>query len=166
MILWEVIGTAAVDSKMPAAEGPTRNWDDYVEFGFIWAGQGIRWRNAMLGFNEGDVVAAYLRGSGFVGIGQLTSRAKPIRDVIIGGKPLLSHKLRCNGMAENVNSDQLCEHVATVKWIRVVERAKALWRPRAGLYTTQLVRASLDGQPSTVAFLEDGFGVKMRKYVE
>ena len=30
-------------------EGPTRNWDDYIAFGFISAGQGIRWRDAMLG---------------------------------------------------------------------------------------------------------------------
>lgn len=28
-----------------------RNWDDYVKFGFISAGQGKRWRDAMLGFN-------------------------------------------------------------------------------------------------------------------
>jgi hypothetical protein len=120
----------------------------------------------MLGFNEGDVVAAYLKGYGFVGIGQLTSRAKPIRDVVIGGRPLLSHKLRCEGMANNADSDQLCEYVATIKWIHTVERARALWKPKAGLYTTPLIRASLDGQPSTMEFLEEGFGVTMRRYIE
>ena len=51
-------------------ESPHRNWDDYVEFGFISAGQGARWRDAMLGFREGDVFAAYLKRRGFVGVGK------------------------------------------------------------------------------------------------
>ena len=142
-----------------------RNWDDYLQFGFISAGQGVRWRDAMLGFHEGDVIAAYLKGSGFVGIGQLTSRAKPVREVTISGKPLLSHNLRCQNMADNAESNDLCEYVATVKWINAVDRANAKWKAKAGIYTTTHVRASLDGQPATIAFLEDAFGVNMREYV-
>jgi hypothetical protein len=146
-------------------EGKHRCWDDYVQFGFISAGQGVRWRDAMLGFHQGDVVAAYLKGFGFVGVGQLTSRAKPIREVAINGKPLLSHNLRCTNMADNANSNDLCEYVATIKWIQTVERANAKWKPRAGIYTTTHVRASLDGQPATIAFLEEAFGVNVREYV-
>jgi hypothetical protein len=146
-------------------EGPHRNWDDYLQFGFISAGQGIRWRDAMLGFYEGDVVAAYLKGRGFVGIGQITSQARPIREVSVGRKPLLSHKLRCQNMADNAESNDLCEYVATVKWIKAVDRADAKWKAKAGIYTTTHVRASLDGQPGTVAFLEEAFGVNVRDYV-
>lgn len=119
-------------------EGPHRNWDDYREFGF----------------NEGDVVAAYLKGAGFVGIGKLCSAAKPINQVLIGGKPLLSHNLRCSGMADNESSVELCEYVATVKWLKAVDRAEAKMQRKSGIYTTTHVRASLDGQPKTVAFLE------------
>jgi len=119
-------------------EGPHRNWDDYREFGF----------------NEGDVVAAYLKGAGFVGIGKLCSAAKPIKQVLIGGKPLLSHNLRCSGMADNESSVELCEYVATVKWLKAVDRAEAKMQRKSGIYTTTHVRASLDGQPKTVAFLE------------
>jgi uncharacterized protein len=119
----------------------------------------------MHGFYEGDVVAAYLRKRGFVGIGQLTSRAKPIRDVVINGKPLLSHDLRCKNMAENAASDDRCEYVATVNWIKTVDRTDAKWKARAGLYTTTHVRASLDGQPATIAFLEEAFGLNVRTYV-
>jgi uncharacterized protein len=146
-------------------EGPHRNWDDYVQFGFISAGQGVRWRDAMLGFHHGDVVAAYLKGAGFVGLGQLTSRAQPIRQITIEGKPLLSHELRCANMADNANSNDLCEYVATVKWIQTVDRSNARWKSKAGLYTTTHVRASLDGQPETIAFLEEAFGLKLREYV-
>lgn len=146
-------------------ECPYRNWDDYRRLGFISAGQGVRWRDAMLGFQKGDVVAAYLKKHGFVGIGVLIDRAKPIREVIIKGKPLLSHNLCCPRMAENAESDELCEYVAPVKWAAAVEREQAKWKTKAGIYTTTHVRASLDGQPKTVAFLEKEFGVNLRELV-
>jgi hypothetical protein len=146
-------------------EGEHRDWDDYVQFGFISAGQGARWRDAMRGFNEGDVIAAYLKGRGFVGIGKLTSHARPIREVTMKGKPLLSHDLHCKNMADNVNSDKLCEYVATVKWLRTVDRANAKWEQKAGLYTTTHVRASLDGQPDTIKFLSHEFDVDLAEQV-
>ncbi len=133
-------------------EGAHRNWDDYVKFGFISAGQGIRWRDAMLGFHEGDVVAAYLKGRGFVSIGQLTSRAKPIREVAISGKPLLSHNLRCQNMADNAESSDLCEYVATVRWIKKVDRAGAKWKAKAGIYTTTHVARRSMGNPLRLRF--------------
>jgi|ERR1043166_731256 hypothetical protein len=147
-------------------EGTNRNWDDYKAFGFISAGGGVRWRDSILGLEKGDVIAAYLKNHGFVGIGCITERAKPIREVIIDGKPLLSHALRCTGMAENVKSDDLCEYVALVKWVAAVERNQAKWKSKAGLYTTTHVRASLDAQPDTIAFLEREFGVNMRELAD
>ncbi len=146
-------------------EGPHRNWDDYRQFGFISAGQGARWRDAMLGFRNGDVVAAYLKGRGFVGIGKLTSEARPISQVLINGQPLLSHNLLCKGMADNISSTDLCEYVATVKWLKTVDRAEAKMQRKSGIYTTTHVRASLGGQPKTVAFLEQAFGVNVREHV-
>ncbi|HOW52851.1 MAG TPA: GIY-YIG nuclease family protein [bacterium] len=146
-------------------EGPHRNWDDYKKLGFISAGQGVRWRDAMLGFQKDDVVAAYLKNHGFVGIGILADRAKPIREVTIKGKPLLAHALCCSGMADNAGSDDLCEYVAPVKWVAVVERNNAKWKAKAGLYTTPNVRASLDGQPQTISFLEKEFCVNIRELV-
>lgn len=141
-------------------QGPHRNWDDYVRYGFISAGQGPRWRDAMRNFNPGDVIAAYLKRHGFVGIGTITSEAKMVNDVQIAGKPLLALNLRCRNMAENSNDEDLSEYVCLVNWLKTVPKEKALWRSSPRLYTTTHVRASLDGQPETVAFLEDGFGFK------
>jgi uncharacterized protein len=146
-------------------EGPHRVWDDYVQFGFISAGQGVRWRDAMLGFNVGDVIAAYLKGKGFVGVGKITSLAKPIREVLINGKPLLSHDLKCKNMYDNVASDDQCEYVATVQWLKAVDRVGAKWRAGDGLFTSQLVRASLDQQPKTIAFLQDAFDLNLREHI-
>lgn len=110
-------------------------------------------------------MAAYLKHHGFVGIGVLTDRAKPIREVTIKGKPLLTHNLRCQRMADNSESDELCEYVAPVKWAAALDRGQAKWKAKVGIYTTTHVRASLDGQPKTIAFLEREFGVNVRELV-
>jgi uncharacterized protein len=142
-------------------EGEVRDWDDYRKYGFISAGQGKRWRDAMLGFRKGDIIAAYLKGHGFVGIGRVLESARRIREAQIGGRPLLSLSLTCSGMDKNADSEERSEYVAPVKWIVSLERNEAKWKPKAGLYTTTHVRASLDGQPKTVAFLEKAFGVNV-----
>jgi hypothetical protein len=146
-------------------EGPHRNWDDYVEFGFISAGQGKRWRDAMLGFNPGDVFAAYLKRYGFVGIGQIKTAARMIKEVRLGAKALLSLPLRCQKMDDNCDNPDFSEYVCLVNWIKKVPREQAKWRSRSKLYTTQHVRASLDGQPETVSFLEKEFGVNIKEMV-
>lgn len=146
-------------------EGSHRNWDDYVAFGFISAGQGTRWRDAMLGFNPGDVFVAYLKRHGFVGIGQIATPAKMIRDVQINGKRLLDLPLSCKKMDDNCNNTDLSEYVCLVKWLNTASRKDAMWRSSPKLYTTTHVRASLDGQPETISFLEQGFGVGIREII-
>ncbi|WP_439923639.1 LEM-3-like GIY-YIG domain-containing protein [Nitrobacter sp. JJSN] len=140
-------------------EGPHRKWADNKNFGFISAGQGKQWGSAISGFREGDIVAAYLKGRGFVGIGRIEARAKPIRDVKINNKPLIKHDLVCRQMTDNIDSDEKCEYVALVDWIKSVDAEKAKWKPNSGIYTTTHVRASLDGQPETKKFLEAEFSV-------
>lgn len=146
-------------------EGQHRSWDDYVRYGFISGGHGARFRDAMLGFQPGDVAVAYLKKYGFVGIAQLIDRAKPVRDVSINGRPLLNHNLECPSLGKHAESDELCEYVAPVTWLRAVDRSEAKWKSRSGLYTTTHVRASLDGQPTTLEFLEKEFDLDLRELV-
>jgi len=146
-------------------EGPHRTWEDYIEFGFVSAGQGTRWRDAMLGFNPGDVFAAYLKKHGFVGVGRIKRKAQMIRDARIGGKPLLDLRLRCKNMSDNSDSSDLSEYVCIVEWLKTVPRKEAKWRSTPKLYTTTHVRASLDGQPETVMFLEEQFGILTRELI-
>jgi uncharacterized protein len=139
-------------------QGDHRQWVDFRKYGFISAGQGPKWARAIRGFNEGDVFAAYLKEYGYVGIGMITQRARPIRDVKINNKPLVSLPLECPNMADNIDSNEKCEYVALVDWIKSVSANDAKWK--SGIYTTTHVRASLDGQPKTRAFLEEAFEFK------
>jgi hypothetical protein len=141
-------------------DGAVRIWEDCRGMGFISAGQGVRWRDAICGFRSGDVFAAYLKGRGFVGIGRISKEARMVREVFIGTKPLVSLSPR---MAANCDSAELSEYVAMVDWIQQVPASEAKMRRKAGIYTTTHVRASLDGQPATVSFLELAFEVDFRK---
>lgn len=142
-------------------EGETRCWSDYKKYGFISAGGGTQWRDQILSFEEGDVVAAYLKGAGFVGVGRITAVAKPVRELILNGKPLLSYPLTQPGMASNANNDELSEYVALVDWLGSVDAKDAKWRAKSGLYTTPLIKASLDNQPNTVTYLENSFNLSI-----
>ena len=70
---------------------------------------------------------------------------------------MLSHKLEQPNLQKNFDDDILCEYVAKVNWINALDAEDAKWKSKSGLFTTQLVRASLDNQPKTVAFLGDSF---------
>ncbi|SFC36795.1 GIY-YIG nuclease family protein [Pseudoalteromonas denitrificans] len=140
-------------------EGAHRNWDDYVNLGFISAGQAPRFRDAMLGFEEGDFIAAYLKGHGYVGIGKITHKAKPVREVLINNIPLLQQRLVCPNIKENSNDGDKSEYVALVDWLITENRNTARWKPKSGIFTSQLIRASLDAQPETVNYLEQEFSL-------
>ena len=143
-------------------EGKHRNWDDYLKYGFISAGQGPRWRDAMLGFKPGDIVAAYLKRHGYVGIGKILAAALMANLVQVSNKPLLSLPLKCPGFADNAGDNLKSEYVCKVKWLASVSRAEAKWKRSSNLFTSQLVRASLDGQPATVDFLQAEFEIDIR----
>lgn len=144
-------------------ENVERNWDDYVQYGFISAGQSERARKAMRGFWTGDIVVAYLNGHGFVGVGRITAPAERIRDVEINGRRLLDLDLRCKGMGINSGDSVRSEYVATVEWIEAVPRERAKWKTNARLYQGRgMIRASLDRQPGTVDFVSEEFDVDVR----
>ncbi len=143
-------------------EGPHRNWDDYVKFGFISAGQGIQWRDQICRFVPGDAFVAYLKGHGFGGVGRIKEKAQMVRDVRIGNKQLLDLDLRCQRMSDNSDNKEKSEYVALVDWLKTCTREKAKWTPKSQLYTTTWVRASLDAQPFTVKYVEDAFELDIR----
>ncbi len=147
-------------------EGIHRNWDDYRKYGFISAGQAPRFRDAMLRLQEGDIVAAYLKGKGFVGIGKVTQKAKPVREVYIKNVQLLGLSLKSSNIKANYNDMEKSEYVALVEWIVAVDRKDARWKPKRGLFTSQLVTASLDGQSVTVKYLEREFNVDIENFID
>lgn len=142
-------------------EGPHRRWSDCMRLGFLSAGQGKKWRDQILGLAPGDVVVAYVKRHGYVGVGRVECSATGFRDYLHVDKPLTQHHLEAPRMWENADDPEMCEYIVSVKWIKCVDLPDAKWQPRAGLYTTQLIRASLANQPLTRAFIDREFGVRL-----
>jgi hypothetical protein len=142
-------------------EGPHRNWDDCRRLGFLAAGHGPQWRDQVLDLAEGDVVVAYLKGKGYVGVGKVMARALPYLNFRYEGRLLQDFNLVAP-IGENSDDPAMSEYVIHVDWKASVPRTEAKWRSNAGLYTTQLVRASLERQPITVDFVEREFNVSLR----
>tara|TARA_R110000803_G_C11979605_1_gene320585 strand:+ start:158 stop:895 length:738 start_codon:yes stop_codon:yes gene_type:complete len=140
-----------------------RCWNDYRNYGFISAGHSPHFRDEIVRFEEGDIIAAYLRGNGYVGIGQIIDRARPVRDVILNNQPLSDCNLEQPNLILDSNDENLSEFVALVEWFVSVGAADAKWVSRSGLFSSQRCRASLDNQPVTVSFLEESFNISIEE---
>ena len=134
-------------------EGPSRNWDDCRQFGFLAAGGGRKWSKQLDKIRTGDTVIAYLKGYGYVGIGKITTTATPATKFTVNGVPIKELPL-INDTIRSIKrfSKENGEYLVGVDWLAAVAREQAVWQANAGLYTTALVCASLGNQPATISF--------------
>jgi len=134
-------------------EGPSRNWDDCRQFGFLAAGGGRKWSKQLEKIKTGDTVIAYLKGYGYVGIGKVTTTATPATKFMVNGVPIKELPL-INDTIRSIKrfSKENGEYLIGIDWEVAVERDQAAWRANAGLFTTALVCASLRNQAATVSF--------------
>ena len=134
-------------------EGPSRNWDDCRQFGFLAAGGGRKWSKQLEKIRIGDTVIAYLKGYGYVGIGTVISTAIPAKKFSVNGVPIKDLPL-INDTIRSIKrfSKENGEYLIGIEWQVAVAREQAAWKPNAGLYTTALVCASLSNQSDTIRF--------------
>jgi hypothetical protein len=144
-------------------QGPHRTWDDCRRFGFLSAGQGKKWSDQIRTLNVNDIVVPYLRTKGYVGIGRVVERARRAHEFKAAGKSGLKRSgLKEPGLFENYDNEN-AEYLVRVEWIKQVAAVDAKWKKRSKLFTTQLVKASLERQPKTIEFLERSFGVLFKE---
>jgi len=147
-------------------DGRCRKWEDNVKYEYIGAGHGPKFRDAIKGLSEGDVVVAYLNGAGYVGVGVVLGKAQPAREFHVDGKLLVDRRGLPSGIAEYLRDDEDCEWMAPVRWIKTVKRSNPHWKSNAGLFTSRLVRASLKNQPETIRFVDRSFKVDLFKLAD
>ncbi|MCI0477909.1 MAG: hypothetical protein L0Y55_16835, partial [Anaerolineales bacterium] len=139
-------------------EGPHRNWDDNVRYGFIGAGQGEKYSRALKRLRIGDKVFAYMKSLGYVGYGEVVREATMIKDFILEAeqKTLLEMPLRAPKANENSDNPELSEWVVGIKWIKTFSREEA--KTFKGIFAKQHIACELR-QPETIEFLEKEFSV-------
>ena len=146
-------------------EGEHRSWDDCRKYGFLSAGQGKKYSDPLRTLENGDIVAAYLKKYGFVGIGKVVEKAVPINDFQINKKPLHQIQLKCKNMFENSDNEKT-EYLVKIEWIKTVEKDDAEWRKKFGLFATQQVKASMQNQKKTLDFIEREFNIKFNDFLK
>ena len=142
-------------------QGQHRSWADCKEFGFLSAGQGIKWSDPIRTLEPGDIVVAYLKNHGYVGIGRVTEKSVRINDFRIDGKSLRQLALKEPNIFENCENSK-SEYPVKIEWIRTVDSKEAKWKRNGGLFTSQLIKASLQGQRATKEFLEIEFNITFK----
>lgn len=147
-------------------EGETRNWDDCLKYGFLAAGGARQWSTPIRSLSEGDVVVAYLKERGYVGVGRVSERAVPYIEYRQSDRLLGDLELVTPNIAHDATDLSLCEYIVRVDWIKALPREEAVWESNAGLFTTRLIRASLDGQPQTVAYINENFGLDLKELAD
>jgi hypothetical protein len=143
------------------AEGRDRCWDDCRRFGFVAAGGGRNWSEQLDKLNPGDVIVAYLKSSGFGGVGVVNERAVRVKQFRYKGKPLQRAALTQPGLFNSADDPEYAQYLVGVKWRKTVVREGAKFVSNAGLYTPQRVVASLANQPKTKKFIDEVFGVSL-----
>jgi Endonuclease NucS len=139
-------------------EGPNRNWDDCRRYGFLSAGQGEKYGNAMKKLKPGDLVFAYMKGLGYVGFGTVAQSATMARDFVPDGfdKRLLDLPLKQPGMSDNQDDPASSEWIVGVKWQKTFDREQAKRFP--GIFANQNIVCLLR-DAATVDFLRKEFGI-------
>jgi hypothetical protein len=139
------------DFFVAVGENQHRSWDDMRRYGFVSAGHGEKYRKAMSNLFEGARVWAAIPGTGYVGVGEVTAPAVPIKhfsvDVDGASIPILQAPHHATNMAEDADDLEQCEYLARVRWFDARPRESAVWEK--GMFANQNVVAKLR-QPFTL----------------
>lgn len=139
-------------------EGHCRNWDDCRKYGFISAGQGIKYSNAIKKLTEGNLIFAYMKGLGYVGFGEVLKPAVMVRDFVVEkkNKKLLDLPLTAPGLADNKDDPDMADWAVAVKWKKTFNREEA--KSFHNIFANQNIVCLLR-DTATVDFLKKQFEV-------
>jgi hypothetical protein len=157
-----------LDFFVAVGENEHRNWDDMRRYGFVSAGHGEKYRQAMANLFVGARVWAAIPSAwatsgsrGYVGVGEVTAPALRISDfkVEVDGaeRPILQVPLEAEDMAEDADNEDLSEYLVRVRWLDARPRQSAVWEK--GMFANQNVVAKLR-QPFTLQRLSEIFNVE------
>lgn len=143
-------------------EGEHRCWEDCMKFGFLSAGQDKKYSDPIRTLEQGDIVVAFLKRKGYVGIGRVVEKAVRVVDFKIGGKSLREFDLKMSNIFKNSDNEN-SEYPVKIEWIKTVESKQAKWKSKSELFSSQLIKASLQNQSKTKDFLEKEFDLNFKE---
>jgi hypothetical protein len=103
-----------------------RNWEDARELGFISGGGGSWYSKTLHLLGPGDRVWVKVPGQGFVGVGRVSGRARPIAEFTVGGRPIREMAKRSRFHVGFDDDLERCEYFVPVEWIETVAIEQAV----------------------------------------
>lgn len=126
------------DFYVTCGEGPHRNWDDEIRYGYVSSGGGKKYTSPLNQLFTGCRIFVYIPGTGYVGVGTVTETAQPVTEftVEVNGerKTLLQLPLKAPSLAEYTQPDNM-EYAVRVDWIKTLPREQAI--KEKGLFANQ-----------------------------
>ncbi len=140
-------------------EGPHRNWDDNMKYGYIGAGQGPKYSNPLKKLNTGDPIFAYMKRLGYVGYGLVVDPATMVKDFAVNedGQTLLDMPLSAPSAVDNHEDPKFSEWAVRVDWKKTYGRDEA--RYFKGIFANQNIVCKLRHQ-QTIDYLRNEFQVE------
>lgn len=119
-----------------------RSWEDCKKYGFMIAGGGQPWIDAVRKLKVGDKFFAYLSGQGYVGFGEVVAEAVPQKYFVPPGqsKKLIDLPLTAKLQRDRLNDPERCDWCAAVRWVRTLDRSAGVLRNRARRSTVEQIK--------------------------
>ena len=136
-----------------------RVWEDCLKYGFLAAGGDRKWSDPIRTLKQGDIVVAYLRKHGYVGIGKVVEEAIPVEEFRYNGKSLHNFSLESASLFRYGDDLNKCDYLVKIEWVKTFGAQEAKWKSNSSLFTTPSVKASLQEQQKTIEFLQKEFDV-------
>jgi hypothetical protein len=140
-------------------DGQHRSWEDCMKYNFLSAGQGKKYSDQIKKLKVGDKVLAYLKGTGYVGYGEINSTAVMAKDFNLTDASLLfDQELRQPNIKNQKDDPEEADWTIGVKWIKALDRNNALWQPK--LFANQNVVCKLRDS-GTIEYLKKHFQIEL-----
>lgn len=135
-------------------ESDDRHWNDMVRFGFISAGGGRNYVGPLQRLSPGDVIIAYQKQAGYVGLGRVLESAVPIDEFRVDGTPILDVQVSAPNFGHDRGNPEFCEFVVRAQWDKTFPVSEA--KTFRGAFANQNIVCKLR-DPATISFLEQYF---------
>jgi uncharacterized protein len=146
-----------------------RNWTDCRKYGFIVAGGGEIYSKPLKKLNIGDIIAVYMAGLEYLGIGRVQEKSINVSEFLYNG---LSLREVINMKEPNIFNDfdnENAQWLVKVEWIKTIseQEAEIIKNKRKNIekikiYSHQKIVTVLD-DITTLDFLQDKFGVNFKE---
>jgi hypothetical protein len=141
-----------------ARRGYTRHWEHCVRYGYMAAGGGRRYSDALKKLEVGAEILAYQKGMGYVGYGVVTAPAQPIHVFRTPDGSTLAAALNQGDYNER-RAEPDWEYAVAVEWKKHFPLSDA--RTFRGVFANQNIVCKLS-DPETVRFVREAFSIDHR----